>query len=153
MNDELKNNETLSISDLEEEFERLLDADIDDEEMEEKKESHIEDLESLSPEEREQLMEKLSNTKLKVDIAEDVSKLTAKYCELDEMIRCAYLPEEKLEFEQAKLEMEKDIKETFEEENKEEAEKLINHMKKQIDKELRFDKDMFTPIEGYKSRR
>ena len=118
--------------DLNERLDELL-TDDDEAEYEIKNVHHIEDLDSLSPEERENLNDYLEYTNARVEVAKWLSDLSVQYNDYRTN-----------EFQ--KREIEQLIRKTFGEQYQENAERAINKMKQQgkIDRELAGTPDLFT---------
>lgn len=111
---EEQNNQTYpTFSSREEEIDYLLNVDDSEEEVEQKK-SHIEDLESLTPEEREHLKNYLEYTKANIQLGELINNWTMEYNSPNtDVIR--------------KREIEKVVREVFGE-DVERAERIVAHI-------------------------
>ena len=116
---------------LNERIDELLMSDEEAEVYEAEKLTHIEDLDSLSPEEREFLRDYLALTKNRIDLAKWLSDLSVAYNDPETTIL-------------QKREIEQLIRNSFGDEFKENAERAIEKMKEQgkIDKELEGTPDL-----------
>lgn len=116
---------------LNERIDELLMSDEEAELYEAEKLTHIEDLDSLSPEEREFLRDYLALTKNRIDLAKWLSDLSVAYNDPETTIL-------------QKREIEQLIRNSFGDEFKENAERAIEKMKEQgkIDKELEGTPDL-----------